>query len=204
MADERLADARKMPNFPVNFAYSSSGCELLCHTVDSWIENDSDDHCLSDDKENMYNTTCSESSFNFLRKRDPELIPLYRLFYGSLARIFFCPEKGPLRFAHLHEGDMSDEVVQRLERDGALAPAAPAPSGDSLWTACTGGHQGCPGATYFCCGVYHESLHRTQKQTPDMRIACDADDTYVGGPPEVLYPGFDVLQANSKGDCGSA
>ena len=204
VADERLADARKMPNFPVNFAYSSSGCELLCHTVDSWIENDSDDHCLSDDKENMYNTTCSESSFNFLRKRDPELIPLYRLFYGSLARIFFCPEKGPLRFAHLHEGDMSDEVVQRLERDGALAPAAPAPSGDSLWTACTGGHQGCPGATYFCCGVYHESLHRTQKQTPDMRIACDADDTYVGGPPEVLYPGFDVLQANSKGDCGTS
>jgi hypothetical protein len=203
-ADLQLAEAEKMPNIPVNLAYSSSGCELLCHVVDSWIEDDSTDHCLSDDKCNMYNTTCSESAFKFLRTRDPELVPLYRLFYGRCSRIFFCPEKGPLRFAHMHEGDMTDDVMQRLKDKNALAPDARTLADERLWMACTGGHQGCPGATYFCCGTYHESLLKTQKQMPNVRIACLADDTYLSGAPEDLYPGYETLRENTKRDCGTS
>ena len=69
--------------------------------------------------------------------------------------------------------------MERLERDGALATGATAPSDDRLWMICKGGQQGCPGATYFRWGIYHESLHRTQKEVPEMRIACNADALFL-------------------------
>ena len=92
-ANARLAAARTPVNFPVNFAYSSSGCELLNHTVDAWIENDPLEHELSDDKVNMYNETISEESFGAMREVDPDLVPLYRLFYGAPVPIYFCPAR---------------------------------------------------------------------------------------------------------------
>ena len=201
-ANARLAAARTPVNFPVNFAYSSGGCELLNHTVDAWMENDPLEHELSDDKTNMYNETSSESSFGALREYDPDLVPLYRLFYGAPVPIYFCREKGPLRVAHLHDGDSCDEVVQALERREAVPSGTDLRDAD-LWMNCTGGHQGCPGATHFACLPYHLSLHATQKKFPDLKIACDADDTYLGARPAVLYPGYAALRADTLESCGT-
>ena len=165
-ADARLAAARAPVNFPVNFAYSRSGCELLNHTLDAWMENEPLEHQLSDDKTNMYNETVSEASFNGLREHDPDLVPLYRLFYGAPAPIYFCREKGPLRVAHLHDGDSCDEVVQALTRREAIPLGTDLRDAD-LWMNCTGGHQGCPGATHFACLPYHLSLHaRNAEELP--------------------------------------
>ena len=201
-ADARLAAARAPVNFPVNFAYSRSGCELLNHTLDAWMESEPLEHQLSDDKTNMYNETVSEASFNGLREHDPDLVPLYRLFYGAPAPIYFCREKGPLRVAHLHDGDSCDEVVQALTRREAIPLGTDLRDAD-LWMNCTGGHQGCPGATHFACLPYHLSLHATQKNFPALKIACDADDTYLGARAEVLYPGYAALRADTLASCGT-
>ena len=50
----------------------------------------------------------------------------------------------------LHEGDSCDEVVQALARREAI-PDGTDLCDASLWMNCTGGYQGCPGATHFAC-----------------------------------------------------
>ena len=68
---------------------------------------------------------------------------------------------------------------------------------------CTGGHQGYPGATHFACLPYHLSLHATQKKLRDLKIACDADDIYLGARPAVLYPGYAALRKDTRRSCGT-
>ena len=177
-ADARLAAARAPVNFPVNFAYSSGGCELLNHTVEAWIENDPHEHQLSDDKYNMYNETISEKSFRALREVDPDLVPLYRLFYGSPAPIYFCREKGPLRVAHLHDGDSCDEVVQALARREAI------PDGTDLCRRqpldeLHGRPPGLPRPLLAAPTTWRCTRRRRTSPT-SRKIACDADDTYLG------------------------
>ena len=150
----------------------------------------------------MYNETISEEAFRAMREVDPDLVPLYRLFYGAPAPIYFCREKGPLRVAHLHDGDSCDEVVQALARREAI-PDGTDLCDASLWMNCTGGHQGCPGATHFACCPYHLGLHKTQKDFPDLKIACDANDTYLGARPAVLYPGYAALRKDTRRSCGT-
>ena len=53
------------------------------------------------------------------------------------------------------------------------------------------------------CLPYHLSLHATQKRFPDLKIACDADDTYLGARPAVLYPGYAALRADTLESCGT-
>ena len=134
-AGRQLADAQAPVNFPVNFCYSSSGCELLTLTVDAWLESDPTEHCISDDKCNMYNETSSAESFGWLQKRYPECVPLFHLIYATPARIFFCREKGPLRLGHLHEADCDDEVAALLERSGSSFPAGADVRDATLWQA---------------------------------------------------------------------
>ena len=51
--------------------------------------------------------------------------------------------------------------------------------------------------------LYHLGLHKTQKDFPDLKIACDANDTYLGARPAVLYPGYAALRKDTRRSCGT-
>ncbi len=187
-AEEALADAATPRNFPVNFAFSPNGCEALSHLVDGWHEADPTADTISDDIVSMYNETSLTAVFEAYRLDPdeggcPHLIPVTRLIYGQPCPIWLERTSGPLRPASVTvDLDTVDPALSGLETGPWLPPGdASTRTTDGFLRACKGGHQGCPLATNQCIRPYHLSLHRTQRQHPAARIACQADDTYLNG-----------------------
>ena len=61
--------------------------------------------------------------------------------------------------------------------------------------------RGCVLATLGSLLRRHLQLHAFNKDWPLLRIVGQSDDTYVGGPPRLLYPGFAEIQRIDREEC---
>ena len=118
------------------------------------------------------------------------MIPVTRLIYGRPCPIWLERTAGPLRAASVVVADTARDPHLHLPAGGWAAAGTPPPTDDDCVRACKGGHQGCPLATNQCILPYMLCLHRVQERHRDVDIACLADDTYMHGPPAVLYPAY--------------
>ena len=189
-ANADLKAASAPVNFPANFAFEPRGCEALNHVVDGWMQAHPDDHIMSDDLIAMYQNVDLTAAFTALRRYQPDLVPSTRLIYGTPNYIWLVRSDGPLRPAYIHADACPDDSRCSLS-DVRSPPISPDCSADDFVRACRGGHQGCPAATNLSLCAYHVALHHINKQHPHVRIACVADDTYMGASPAILYPAFD-------------
>ena len=156
----------------------------------------------------MYNLSSRYAMFEALRGR-PEfrsLIPIFRTFYGRSARIFLVREEGELAIS---EETVAGAMEAGQGDDAAAAAAAWADGGDvdaGALPAATfaavvrvirsrrGTHQGCVLATLGAVLPMHLVLCKVAKACPHIRIACEADDTYLSGPPQHLYCDFQYMR----------
>ena len=66
---------------------------------------------------------------------------------------------------------------------------------------CTGGAQGCVLATNGCLLPYHQRLRRLNKKYKQLRITCQADDTYLGGHHSYIYEAFSETRNDQREAC---
>ena len=92
-----------------------------------------------------------KASFDFIRKRFPALLAVYRFFYFAGAVIWFGGRKVPIVLAILASG----AVTARL---GDIKTCS------HFLRSMVGGCQGDGGATLFCIGPYHETLSDVQRR----------------------------------------
>ena len=73
-----LATASRKLKYVTNWCFAPKGTETLAFMVRGWMEADPRRGVIADEVENMYNLTSRKCGFGFLRKRFPELLPVYR------------------------------------------------------------------------------------------------------------------------------
>ena len=113
----------------------------------------------------MYQNVSRKASFDFLRKRFPSLLPVYRFFYRVGSTIWFGGKTVPIVLSLLIGGGISTRLGD-------------ASSTDTL-KSLVGGCQGDGGATLMCIGPYHETLSGVQRLHVTTDITGTADDTYA-------------------------
>ena len=93
-----LALARRPFKYVTNWCFSSKGTETLVHLVRGWGESMPTKAILGDDIKAMYQHVSRKASFDFIRKRFPELLAVYRFFYRVPRRhlLLHCPGRRPL------------------------------------------------------------------------------------------------------------
>jgi hypothetical protein len=176
------------------------------------VETAPNEHVLSDDKVNMYNLSRRLAMFKALRERTEfqSYIPIYRTFYGKPARIFLVRGQGELsvlevveRSAVDHDNGLDGGVAEMGEATIFVTDG----EATALEKVCKyirsrrGTHQGCVLATLGACLPMHLELHEFCKEDKDVRVVCDADDTYLGGKCSVLYEAFQRLRNRMETVC---
>jgi hypothetical protein len=159
-----LALARRPFKYVTNWCFSSKGTETLVHLVRGWGESMPTKAILGDDIKAMYQHVSRKASFDFIRKRFPELLAVYRFFYRVGATIWF--------------GGKTVPIVLTLLGGAISARLGDASSPNSL-RSLVGGCQGDGGATLMCIGPYHEALSGVQRLHRTTDITGTADDTYA-------------------------
>ena len=180
-AADALAAARQPFKYVTNWCFSPKGTENLVHLVRGWGESNPTAGTLGDDVAAMYQHVSRPASFDFLRKRFPDLLAVYRFFYYHGPTIWF--------------GGNTVPIVNLLNTDGTISTRLGSASSHGVLRSLVGGCQGDGGATLFCIGPYHEALSEAQRLHPTTDITGTADDTYAcdacspsadGGAPELF------------------
>ena len=83
---EELELAEAPINFPVNHCFAPAGTDVLSHQLDVLCEALPEHDLIADDLDNMYNKNTKKAIFASLRRRDPELIPVYGYYYAQPRR----------------------------------------------------------------------------------------------------------------------
>ena len=135
----------------------------------------------------MYNNVSLAAVFEAMREHQPKLIAVTRLIYGTPAPIWLERSAGPLRAASVY---VDQETAEGMGPGYGAWEAGACGTGADFLRACKGGHQGCPLATNLCCLPYFLALARVQDQHRGARLAGFADDTYINGPPEMIYHAY--------------
>ena len=164
-AADALTAARRPFKYVTNWCFSPKGTENLVHLVRGWGESKPAAGILGDDVAAMYQHVSRPASFDFLRKRFPELLAVYRFFYRDGPTIWF--------------GGNTVPIVNLLNLDGTISARLGNASSPDVLRSLVGGCQGDGGATLFCIGPYHEALSETQRLHPTTDITGTADDTYA-------------------------
>ena len=210
-ASAELEAASTPPKFPINYVFSPNCTAMVVFTVQSWIEQQPDRHVLHSDKRNMYNESSRAALFSALddRVEFQGYKPIFRCFYSKPARIFLVRADGELTLpvsAHTvdaADGDDGGDVMPAVAAGNCSAVAVGADDDivHQVVRSVRGTHQGCVLGTFGSILPYHLSLHKTNKECPDMDIVCDADDTISSGTAGTLYRDFEVLRTNEETDC---
>ena len=111
----------------------------------------------------MYQWTSRWRGFEFLRKRVPHLLALFRFFYFTAAVIWFGGSTVPIDFAPDGRAVLGTATSTHVLRS------------------VDGGCQGCGGATILCVGAYHEDCCDAQRLNPDVDMGGTADDFQACG-----------------------
>ena len=162
-AEAALDTARRPFKFVSNWCFSSKGTEKLAFAVRGWLEGSPTKGVITDDVTAMYQFTSRWRGFEFLRRRFPHLLALFRFFYFAAAVIWFGGATVPVDFT-----------------DDGRAVLGTAASVHVL-RSIDGGVQGCGGATILCVGAYHEDCCEAQRLNPDVDMGGTADDFQACG-----------------------
>ena len=164
-ASAALALARRPFKYVTNWCFSSKGTENLVHLVRGWRESAPRKGIIADDIKAMYQNVSRKASFDFIRKRFPALLAVYRFFYFTGAVIWFGGRKVPI-------------VLTILASGAPTARLGDIKTCSHVLRSMVGGCQGDGGATLFCIGPYNETLCDVQRRNTTTDITCTADDSY--------------------------
>ena len=81
-----------------NWCFSSKGTQKLALSVRGWLEGSPTKGVITDDVSAMYQFTSRWRGFEFLRRRFPHLLALFRFFYFTAAVIWFGGTTVPIDF----------------------------------------------------------------------------------------------------------
>jgi len=174
-ASAALALARRPFKYVTNWCFSSKGTENLVHLVRGWRESAPRKGIIADDIKAMYQNVNRKASFDFLRKRFPALLAVYRFFYFTGAVIWFGGRKVPIVLSVLASGAVTARLGDKTS--------------SHVLRSMVGGCQGDGGATLLCIGPYHETLSNIQRRHRSVDVTCTADDSYGRGDCEPLPDG---------------
>ena len=140
-------------------------------------------------------------------------VPLFGVFYGNYhGRVFLVREEGELRVPIVAcDSVLEDDVLLISCTDSDDSTAGHVEDldgtpqiGDAVMRCIRSRRafqQGCVLATLGSLLRRHLQLHAFNKDWPLLRIVGQSDDTYVGGPPRLLYPGFAEIQRIDREEC---